>query len=230
MKFRSLLVIFALSTAYFATGCTSVRSGGNMGCGPLGCGSIASAPQTVSSCGGDCTSCAGDCTQGCGSSCTKSCGKPFDVCLPKINICNLGAQLRSRLTCTSGCSDEVYWGEWYYDPPKCEPCDRNGNWTGSNPNQVCRPGFKGIRFGRPACGGCGGCSSCGSDTYETIIESSSGVPTEASAYYSEPPAWNGSESTTDVSTTRSTMVEHQSVPTSIHTPGRKPHQLGRGTY
>lgn len=230
MKFRSLLVIFALSTAYLGTGCTSVRTGGNLGCGPLGCDSIATVEHVSGPVSDGCDSCGGDCTQACTSSFTKSCGKPFNVCLPKINICNLGARLRSMITCTSGCSDEIYWGEWYYDPPKCGPCDEQGNWTGHDPSVVCRPGLKGVRYGRPACGDCGACASCGSDEHGTVIETIEGVPTDASAYYQEPPAWDGGQSSSEVSTAQTVIIEEPSVPTSIQTPGRKPHQLGRGTY
>lgn len=33
-------------------------------------------------------------------------------------------------SCT-GCSSELYWNEWYNDPPRCcDPCDRCGNWIG----------------------------------------------------------------------------------------------------
>jgi hypothetical protein len=54
----------------------------------------------------------------------------------------------------SGCDSELYWSEWYNDPPRCcDPCDCHGNWTGPGPSTGC-----GCCNGGSACN-CG-CNDC----------------------------------------------------------------------
>jgi hypothetical protein len=86
--------------------------------------------------------------------------------------------LRRDKICGKGCS-EIYWGEWYSDPPDCcDPCDQcHGCWTG--PHGYCHLGpcqrllacFHGFTYCPPPCcgpscglcdkPGCGGCGTCG---------------------------------------------------------------------
>jgi hypothetical protein len=57
--------------------------------------------------------------------------------------------------CCGGCGSEVYYNEWYNDPPRCcDPCDHCGNWSGC--------GCGGCGCGSCGCGGCGG-GGCGCD-------------------------------------------------------------------
>jgi len=93
----------------------------------------------------------------------------------------LVSRIAQGLTCGSGCG-EVYWGEWISTPPKPDPCDSCGNYTGVPNSKMYRPhrqpvrkivrAVAGVRYGSPcrSCGSndpCGcdaGCSSCGSTT------------------------------------------------------------------
>jgi len=90
--------------------------------------------------------------------------------------------MKYMLTCASGCG-EIYWGEWFSDPPDdCDPCDDWGHWIGpvdcSGPSCLesvasgwCNlwgyrngggKGGKG-QGGCVSCGGKGGCDSCGGE-------------------------------------------------------------------
>ncbi|TWT30073.1 hypothetical protein [Blastopirellula retiformator] len=112
-----------------------------------------------------------DCGSSCGSPCAPTCGKancsPFKLCLPIIPPKVILSYLRKKATCGSGCSDETYWGEWWSDPPKCDPCDCHGNYIGPNPHKICHPGILGVRYGNRCCecgqASCGCGSSCGGD-------------------------------------------------------------------
>ncbi|MCC9609323.1 hypothetical protein LOC68_05795 [Blastopirellula sp. JC732] len=104
----------------------------------------------------------------CGPSCGPTCGhghcSPFKLCLPIIPPKVILSYIHKKATCGAGCGDEVYWGEWWSDPPKCDPCDCHGNYIGPNPSKICHPGLLGVRFGNRCCecGACGGPScSCG---------------------------------------------------------------------
>lgn len=82
---------------------------------------------------GVCGSCEGG---GCGST-----GMAVGAC-PKRGLADC---VTRALTCGSGCG-EVYWGEWYNDPPPaCDPCDDHGNWTGTTCCPPRRRPFSGVR-------------------------------------------------------------------------------------
>lgn len=92
--------------------------------GPAGCGIEAPC--------GDCADCGaapcGDCGPG-PCSCAdalpdcQSCADPLFT----LNGRNL---LHAIFGCT-GCDGEVYWSEWFSDPPDCcDPCDDYGHWIG----------------------------------------------------------------------------------------------------
>jgi len=109
---------------------------------------------------------------GCGTECnTNCCAQIVGAC---IRMCS---KLCGGGSC--GCDSEVYWCEWYNDPPHCcDPCDRCGNWTGPSYG----PG------GGPC--GCDGCGDYGA-TYGP------GYVDDGGAYYS---------SNRRTTTTRSTTV------------------------
>jgi hypothetical protein len=85
--------------------------------------------------------------------------------------------LCKKLTCGHGCSNEIYWDEWYSDPPDaCDPCNRCGQFVGQ---RCCPPAWK-DRLGTRLSGRYGNCNSmsctngCSSDcetcNYETGAE------------------------------------------------------------
>ena len=82
------------------------------------------------------------------------------------------------LTCSQGCG-RSYWGAYAEDPPRCEPCDNCGNFTGpcggsgcniSFPWDRCRANGRGLFAtllgGRGCCGG----DSCSSGCAEPACE------------------------------------------------------------
>lgn len=88
------------------------------GDGCSGCGSCCNevACGCESSCG--CEPC---CATSCGSACGSGCCQQKGLC---------GSLWNSLCGC-SGCDCELYWSEWYNDPPRCcDPCDQCGNWVG----------------------------------------------------------------------------------------------------
>lgn len=82
-----------------------------------------------------------------------------DPCGPRPLL----GHISERIRCASGCG-EVYMGEWFADPPTCDPCDCHGNWIG--PRDCC-PTFWQKLWGTRYDGGCGcgdvGCDSCCGD-------------------------------------------------------------------
>lgn len=124
--------------------------------------------------------CGGGC--GVGGNCGESCGVANDPILGDCNKCGVcgGSNcpgftpcgyLKYMLTCSGGCSGQMYYGEWISDPPACcDPCDNCGNWTGPaccarrQPIQTLREMWFGNRYCGSCCGdscGGGGCSSHG---------------------------------------------------------------------
>ena len=94
-----------------------------------------------------------------------------DNCTGQTNPCRdclrytVTARSRHMATCGSGCQD-VYFDEWWSDPPKCDPCDNHGHWTG-RPDPCCKSNWatfwaqlRGERFAKESCCGGQGCSSC----------------------------------------------------------------------
>jgi len=85
----------------------------------------------------------------------------------------LAGRIRNAMTggCCSGCG-EVYYDEQINEPPICDPCCGNGEFTGSSCGP-CRPLFARLRdlWCAPCASGCG-CDSCAADIYAT--ESSQG--------------------------------------------------------
>jgi hypothetical protein len=89
--------------------------------------------------------CSGCCSTGCGSRCGDGASYAFSKydcsCDPCShgNSCGAGCCSQSTgsrpiLDALCGCSacGELYWNEWYNDPPACrEPCDACGNYTGA---------------------------------------------------------------------------------------------------
>lgn len=137
--------------------------------------------------------CCGSCGQGCGGiqGCN-DCGVTNDPILGDCGSCGVcggnscpgftpGGFMKYMLTCGSGCSNQIYYGEWISDPPACcDPCDNCGKFTGP----VCcrRPGAAtigamwGSRFPGSCCGGScgGGCSDGGGYVSNNYAESHSG--------------------------------------------------------
>lgn len=112
------------------------------------------------------------CGKGCGGKC-----RDGEFCLPDLGLREMfgvvGCFFTQNMSCAGGCG-EVYWNEWYSDPPsECDPCNRHGDWVGPPAKyspKVPRPVkyrkkllFSSARSVISDDGGCGsGCSSCGS--------------------------------------------------------------------
>lgn len=189
------------------------------------------------------------CGDGCGPTCGPTCNShcsPFKLCLPIIPPKVIVGYIRSKVTCGSGCSDEVYWGEWWSDPPKCDPCDCHGNYIGPT-GRVCHPGLLGVRYNNRGCG-CGACggaactcgSTCGGDCgpdcgcghahggVVTHGQPHPAMPQEGQIIYEDAPVM------TTGMTGGERVYSSQSYPTSTtvhsHAPTRNPRNLGRGSY
>lgn len=192
-------------------------------------------------------SCGNACGPTCGPSCDGHCS-PFKLCLPIVSPKVIASYLHSKVTCGSGCGDEVYWGEWWSDPPKCDPCDCHGNWIGPNPGRVCRPGMTGVRYNNRGCG-CGDCggnacscgSTCGGDCGSDCGcgHAHGGVVTQGTPHYATPHEgqiiYEGTTTTTGGRPTYSTpSYEASTYPTSVQMRSgasqRNPRNLGRGSY
>lgn len=108
---------------------------------------------------------------GCGS--CGSCGVASRGCDagPGLLHGELAGRVRNAVIggCSSGCG-EVYYGEQTNEPPTCDPCTGNGEFSGENCGP-CRPLLQRLKqlWGTSYAGscGCGSCDSgsCGSDVY-----------------------------------------------------------------
>lgn len=129
------------------------------------CGCTGPASCEPSSGCGDCgeTSCGCEASCGCGSGgdcCEPSCGcggaqpKKAGCCSGLFSACGrMCSALCGGGSC--GCSGEVYWCEWYNDPPRCsDPCNRCGQWVG--PSAGCCGGGGSTSCDTCGPGGCGG--------------------------------------------------------------------------
>ena len=146
---------------------------------------------------------------GCCAPCATSCGP--DGCGSPCGPDTLLPHLVERTRCASGCGD-VYLGEWYADPPHCDPCDQCGNHVG--PVACCKPWLQQL-WGTRYEGGCcvDGCADCaghhdvhysdgmtydGYDTYQGPVEqiqSPTPAPSQPSAAPTQPgPSGGGSAS------------------------------------
>ncbi|MEW4561399.1 hypothetical protein AB1K70_02670 [Bremerella sp. JC770] len=225
MMSRPLILCLFVAAMLAAVGCRTVPS-----CNSCHMGHVA--PSSGCGCD-DCGATCGD-TCGCATTCAPSCGPNYEVCLPKPPFAEIRQHLRNNLTCTAGCSDEVYWGEWISDPPKCDPCDCFGNYVGPVGGR-CRPGITGIRRGDDSCSSmCDQgipCNSCACQaksrtvSYEQMVPGESTIlyDSEVPMQYSSPIPTSPSDQTMYEMNTRTT----RSYPTS--TTGRHPHNLGRGS-
>ncbi len=133
----AVLVLLAVASSGCAcfngfTPCHGLRcesSGGPAGCGILPCGGCDAGG--CGDCGQEVCSCAAapaDC-QSCAAADCQSCATPaFSICRPNL--------LHAIFGCT-GCDGELYWSEWFNDPPACcDPCDEHGNWIGHGTQPV----------------------------------------------------------------------------------------------
>ncbi|PQO42289.1 hypothetical protein [Blastopirellula marina] len=228
MMSRHLILGLFTVAMLAAAGCRTVPS-----CNHCELGDVTGAP----SCG--CNDCGSTCGDTCGGpgTCGKSCGPNYDVCLPRIPFAEMRQRLRNGLTCGAGCSDEVYWGEWISDPPKCDPCDCFGNYIGPQGGQ-CRPGLLGLRTGNDSC--CSMCDSgtpCNSCAHQAKMHSTGfdlSLPQEGSIIY-EPAGAMPAEQMIPTPASPSDQIMYQmngrsqpSYPTS-NAAGRHPAKLGRGT-
>lgn len=95
----------------------AVLCGGSLGCQTLGrCGQDCAAPTA------DCTACGHEVGQG------VACGA--GACGGAACTCQRRPWLGKLFGCV-GCSGELYWSEWYNDPPACcDPCDDCGHYRG----------------------------------------------------------------------------------------------------
>lgn len=199
-------------------------------CGPGHFDSAMAAPD----CGcGDCGSTCGDT---CGTSaCGSHCGPTYDVCLPRLPLHKLRQRLIDGITCGAGCSDEIYWGEWFHDPPKCDPCDKYGNYIGPQ-HGPCRPGLLGVRYGNDSClTDCGTCNHCTGHVHTERM------PAEGTIIYEGAPPSRPTPRRSPVppipaepiSPSDQVLYElgnssTETYPTSRGT--RQPHRLGRGSF
>ncbi len=120
---RLSLLLLSIAMLVSSTGCfRCLRRCGYVG--PATCG--------VADCGAPSCGCADD---GCEASCGCDDVSCDDVgcgdCVGNGSGCCLWLKrLFGRLGGCSGCDSEIYWSEWHNNPPGCETCDCNGNWTG----------------------------------------------------------------------------------------------------
>lgn len=180
-----------------------------------------------------------DCGASCGPVCKKDCGPNYDICLPKLPFAEMRERIRNGLTCGAGCSDEMYWGEWISDPPKCDPCDCFGNYAGPQAGP-CRPGLLGIRRGDDFCNGLcdpgAPCTSCAAQAKYRTTGYSEHIPAEGTIIYdSAVPQSSSPRSMVPTPASPSDEVIYEthsmpqpSYPTSTQD-GRHPAKLGRGT-
>jgi len=215
------LFVFSALAALASSGCCCFGPCGGQGgyptaaCGPAcgggGCESGACRAPCNNGCGlfanGGCCLClpkpivwCGNCNE-CGANGCESCACPSD--------CGILSFCRWNKSCGKGCG-EIYYGEWYSDPPDCcDPCDQCfGQWTG--PHGYCRLGpmqhllaaFHGYKYcpkpccddwcggfcNKPACTSCGGggCASCGGG--EHISQGSVMPATPGEVYYEHAPS------------------------------------------
>jgi hypothetical protein len=146
--------------------------------------SVSSGCCCLPNCGG-CGSCGGCCFPEpiVWNGCCNECGPgPCESCADCCGECGIFPFLNWNKTCGKGCG-EIYWGEWYSDPPDCcDPCDQcHGQWTGPHgycclgPCQRILAAFHGYRYCPPpdcgptcgplcqkaSCGATFGCDHCG---------------------------------------------------------------------
>lgn len=226
MKSPQIILGLLLLTAFMAVGCRTVPH----------CGTCDFNHLTTSA-GCECGDCGQICGDRCGgATCGDACGPNFDVCLPRFPFAEIRQRLRNGITCTAGCSEEVYWGEWFYDPPKCDPCDCFGNYIGPQ-GGPCRPGLLGVRRGDDFCptncGTCDTCTSCARQAeYRTSVPSDGRILYESEVYPSAPnmppPSRPVPPSPSDQSIHFHGGTGHKTYPTSSGI--RQPHRLGRGTH
>ncbi len=123
------LAIASMVAICVSTGCCLTKPYGIPGtCHDGACGVAGTA-----SCGAElAVSCDdGCCTGGCTGGCARP-GSLLGLCrIGKLfQISNYGVKMSSSgLGCGSG-GGEVYWHDWISDPPRPDPCDTCGNWTG----------------------------------------------------------------------------------------------------
>lgn len=137
-------------------GCCSVGMMGN-GCGVQTCGSgnCDSGNWGIEPCGLD----------NCGDA---NCGSCRQIEIPFSGV---GRRMVNRVKnahCSSGCG-EIYWDEHINDPPVCDPCGCNGEFTGercgSCPTALGRlRNLWGHRYYPSGNDGCSSCSRCSSGT------------------------------------------------------------------
>ncbi|MEW4456070.1 hypothetical protein AB1L30_25620 [Bremerella sp. JC817] len=222
MMARHLILSLFTVALLASVGCRTVPS-----CNSCNLGGVSSA----AGCG--CSDCGSTCGSSCsgGTTCGKSYGPNYDVCLPGIPFAEMRQRLRNNLTCTAGCSDEVYWGEWISDPPKCDPCDCFGNYIGPV-GGPCRPGLLGIRRGDDSCTSmCDKgtpCNSCACQAKARTVGYEHAVPGESTILYdSEVPMEYQQPTPASPSDTTMMRMQSKSYPTSATS--RQPHTLGRGS-
>ncbi|MFN3149309.1 hypothetical protein [Bremerella sp.] len=225
MMSRHLIVCLIATALLAAVGCRTVPSCNSCQFGHAG-------PTSGCACD-DCGVTCGD-AFGCSAPCGNNCGPNYEVCLPKPPFAEIRQHLRNNLTCTAGCSDEVYWGEWISHPPTCDPCDCFGNYVGPVGGR-CRPGITGIRRGDDCCSSmCDQgipCNSCACQAKSRTVSYEHMAPGESTILYDSETSTQYS-SPTPASPSDQMMYETnsgsmRSYPTS--TTGRHPSNLGRGS-
>lgn len=114
--------------------------------------------------------CSNDCGCEAGCGCASGCGrepKTRGCCATLLHICGrMCDTVCGGAGC--GCSGEVYWSEWYNDPPRChDPCNCCGQWVGpgAGPGRCGCGGNCGCGNGACGCGRYGSTSGNGYDTY-----------------------------------------------------------------
>jgi hypothetical protein len=161
--------VFALMACLSLTwvGCCGVQCQSPCGGGLMlnpgpACGSSCS----TGSCGNSDTCSSGGCQSGCGS----------DNACPGLLHGEIARRIRSAIVggCCVGCG-EYYCDEQVNEPPTCDPCGCNGQFTGDNPGP-CQPLWQRMKkyMGTPYRGNCG-CepchTGCGHDAYASNHQS-----------------------------------------------------------
>lgn len=113
----------AMTYQRFSIALAGLFLAGSIGCcGPYRCGTCTSVGVPCGVSRGVPATCAT--TVDCGCFADMTC----EACRPRLRDC---LPLFGVLFGCSGCPGDIYWNEWFSDPPNCsDPCDRCGNWTG----------------------------------------------------------------------------------------------------
>ncbi len=205
MEMKSVVVgwMFGLGLLLSHVGCCSVRMMGD-GCGSGPCG--------------------GGCSDGCDSFSFGDHVAPFAGIGHRV-----ADHIRSK-HCSSGCG-EIYWDEQINEPPVCDPCGCDGEFTGDT-CRSCPTALRRLRnlwfHHRYQPSNCDSCSSCGDDVgvlgASTCSSCSSGSVENVSMHTNLEPAQSMQTQSIRLNQSRSGVATENDLNRSQPTPAVRPHR------